>query len=374
VEADQKNLARIRMQKLMDALKKPRKAPLTIFLGAGASKPFGYPITRELMLTIFQQVRQGAKSRTRRHPQRRLHEFLSRLLPGERVSKERVPMVTGVLSLLDHSLATGQVLLPGSSIDETRELRGILERELIRTIPDHKPFNTIESGLFDNYCRWLKRLYRTRGRLGIVTTNYDMLSDLAAYHVAKVEGAIDDWRYVDLAKKIDFGFRWNDPYEERSFSRPENARLSLYKLHGSTNWLRCPLCENLYINPDAPISMLAGSGFSWRGNVCHCSNTLLEAQIVSPSFLRSVRDPNLIATWRNALDLLRESDHWLVIGYSFPDEDVAIRAMFTRAYAVGTRISVVQFDEKSLPNYQSFFPVDRFEYHTGGLQLLLDCI
>lgn len=53
---------------------------------------------------------------------------------------------------------------------------------------------------------------------------------------------------------------------------------------------------------------------------------------LSPSFVREIREPNLVAVWKNALDFLRGSDHWIIIGYSFPDEDVGIRALFTRAF------------------------------------------
>jgi hypothetical protein len=365
------------MKRLVEELVKPTSGSLAIFLGAGASKPFGYPITRELMLSILRHVRTQARLKKRGHPQEKLHRFLRGLLPGERIAKETVPMVTGVLSLLDYALATGQVLLPESSLEETRAVRATLERELLRAIPDSEPFNKAEGRLFDKYWKWLETLCTARkaGRVGIVTSNYDMLSDLAAFYATNVKGDIGDWRYPDVAKKIDFGFRWNHPYQKESFARPDPPKLSLYKLHGSTNWLRCPLCENLYINPDAGISLLAGSGFSWLGNVCHCSDTLLEAQIVSPSFLRAVHDPNLIAVWRNALDLLREARQWLIIGYGFPDEDVAIRALFTRALSARTsslRVAVVQMDDYALPNYQSFFPRNRFEYFTGGLELLLE--
>ena len=118
-------------------------------------------------------------------------------------------MVTGVLSSWIIRWLLVKFSSPESSMEETRELRDILERELIRTIPDDKPFNATEAALFDKLCIWLKRLYPAthRSRLGIVTTNYDMLSDVAAYSVANVKGAFGDWRYEDVARKIDFGFR-----------------------------------------------------------------------------------------------------------------------------------------------------------------------
>ena len=63
-----------------------------------------------------------------------------------------------------------------------------------------------------------------------------------------------------------------------------------------------------------------GGAFDWLANEeesdvdnqCHCSETRLEAQIVSLSFVREMREPNLIAVWKSALDFLREADHWII--------------------------------------------------------------
>ena len=204
-----------------------------------------------------------------------------------------------------------------------------------------------------------------------------MVSDLAAMYVADVEGDFETWSLADVARKIDFGFRWIRPDrdQEESFPRPEHPCVALYKLHGSTNWLRCPLCENLYINPHDPIAWIAAQEENFADNQCHCSETRLEAQIVSPSFVREMREPNLIAVWKSALDLLREADQWIIIGYSFPDEDVGIRALFTRAFGSKSRrplVTVVKRDEAARVNYESFFPEDSLRYLTGSLDLLLD--
>ena len=32
-----------------------------------------------------------------------------------------------------------------------------------------------------------------------------------------------------------------------------------------------------------------------------------------PSFVREVRDPILLEIWRNALEVLREADRWIVV-------------------------------------------------------------
>jgi hypothetical protein len=109
--------------------------------------------------------------------------------------------------------------------------------------------------------------------------------------------------------------------------------------------------------------------------MCHCSPTQLEAQIVSPSFLRDMREPNLLATWKCALDLMRESDEWVIVGYSFPDEDVGVRALFTRAYGARKKpphITVVQHDDLALARYEAFFGPERLTYCTGGFAAFLE--
>ena len=374
----------IAIETLVHSLKKRSRRKLAVFLGAGASKPFGYPLTRELMLEILKQLREGSilqgrgskSDKKSERPCAELLDFLYALLPGKRVSAKVVPTVTSVLSLLDYSLASGQAILAKHTLDETRRARQLLERALLEVIPDEDYFSPDESTRFDRFTGWLCALRNRRppGGLGIITTNYDMLADLAAIRAADVAGSVGHWSLDDLASKVDYGFRWlrADRKREELIPRPLSPVVSLYKLHGSTNWLRCPLCENLYVNPNGPIAWDAFEPTS--DNECHCSETRLVPQIVSPSFVREMRDPNLAAVWKSALDLLREADHWLIVGYSFPDEDVGIRALFTRAF--GSRrgtplISVVQGDERARVNYECFFPAGSVSYLATGLESVL---
>jgi hypothetical protein len=369
----------VAMDAALSQLKTQSNRPVAIFLGAGASKSFGYPLTRDLMFQIFRDLQRGRLlSRHNSAPRQKLLKFLTELLPGERTSKNEVPMVTGVLSLLDFAIATGQALLPGRTLVETRRARSLLERAIVEIFADFIDFSANEARDFQNFCSWVGHLKTCRpdGGLGFITTNYDMLSDVAAMQIAEVSRKGRRWNLPDLARKVDFGFRWVRPdLEDETFvSRPAAPEVSLLKLHGSTNWLRCPLCENVYINPQGPIAWIAAYERTSSSNQCHCSGTRLEAQIVSPSFVREMREPNLVSVWKRTLEFLRESDHWIVIGYSFPDEDVGIRALFTRAFNSSSRrpvITVVQLSEEARLNYESFFPSGSVRYVTGGLNLLL---
>jgi hypothetical protein len=96
--------------------------------------------------------------------------------------------------------------------------------------------------------------------------------------------------------------------------------------------------------------------------------------MVTPSYVRDTRDVNLIGIWRNALDLLASADRWLVVGYSLPSEDIAIRALMLNAYRIRKasarprplRIWVVQKGIHSERAYRLLFP--DAESHAGGIE------
>ena len=105
-------------------------------------------------------------------------------------------------------------------------------------------------------------------------------------------------------------------------------------------------------------------------NSCDCDHWPLQSLLVTPSFVRDIRDPNLLGVWNSAFEALRRAGDWIIVGYSMPPEDVAIRAMLFRAYqsrrACGknTRIQIYLKPGDSPANYQILFPKCKF-YDTG---------
>jgi hypothetical protein len=217
-------------------------------------------------------------------------------------------------------------------------------------------------------------------RVTLVSTNYDIEVEQELY---------TRLRYQVFAQ-VDFGMRVRDPVSGNVWPRPEPARFGVYKLHGSLNWLRCDLCGNVYLNPVGAIAYLSfllgddaerrSPEVSWLrqledagANECHCGHRPLRHVIVAPSFVRDVRDPMLLEVWRSALEALREAEKWIVVGYSLPPEDVAIRAMLLRAYQGRDthrppEIVVVQKGEQDpeLTRYRLLFP--KHVYVAGGLE------
>jgi len=89
-----------------------------------------------------------------------------------------------------------------------------------------------------------------------------------------------------------------------------------------------------------------------------------------------MRSPNLISVWQRALNWLREAEDWIVIGYSFPDEDLNIRSLFTRALASCTtqpQVTAIQLgsNDQVRMRYEAFFPSRQLAFIDCGLSEFL---
>ena len=225
---------------------------------------------------------------------------------------------------------------------------------------------------------WLFELKTKTGNVTLISTNYDIEVEQALFNRLT---------YKDVFRSVDFGTRVREPDEGTVYSRPADPQFRVYKLHGSLNWLRCSVCENLYLNPVGAIAYLsfllghedglfptnpwAQQLWEAGANQCECGSRPLKHVMVAPSLVRDMRDPVLHEIWRNAFEAMRQANEWIVVGYSLPPEDVALRSMFLRAFhgrdGGKPRIVVIQGKEKEpeLTRFQLLF--GEYTYVEGGL-------
>jgi hypothetical protein len=385
-----------------------------VFLGAGASYALGLPLTSEILPRLISGVENPATLLTDDPDGRtRLLEGLGRLLPGLAQTRREnpngwpalLPLITDVLSTIDHLARQASAAAPNLGPADLPRLRRLLERAIFELLvrQDQNAAETVlrTEGLPDSVRKewtdtyaagsfkprdpryeadltaivdWLKP--SGANRVTILSTNYDIEVEQELY---------DRMRYDEVFETVDFDTSVRRPDKPEICARRAGAKYSVLKLHGSLNWLRCDLCDNVYINPAGPIAYLAfllddelsadtphakmrrqlRKDFA---NVCHCGYGPLSHVIVAPSFVRDVRDPILLEVWRAALDALRRADTWIIVGYSLPPEDLAIRSMLLRASASRKdhqpplRVVVVQGSRKEpeLSRYRLLLPDHEF--------------
>lgn len=367
-----------------------------LFLGAGASRALGYPLTSE----IFPRVLDRLKARTLftdtnvvypltgEHKDvnsagflpdamQVLERELMALFPGV-LTSTAAPQITEVLSLLDHLIFTGSSAIPRFPRERLTRLRGLLERAVatVVTEPDDTR-DPVYRVLVERLVKWLVAESGTaapvRHRITVVTTNYDLaLEKPLAAAIGEKHGA----------NRIDYGLNWRDPFELQEDGdeevvrlRPEDAALAFYKLHGSINWLRCPLCEHVYLNGFGPIFHQAYASRARSENTCSCHHWPLGTLLVAPSMIRDIRDPSLLGIWQATLEAMRLAQRWIVVGYSLPPEDLAIRSMFLRASRGRTTAPAVElYEQGARPEVEARYRLlfNQVTYDSGGFETFIN--
>jgi hypothetical protein len=349
--------------------------PIALFLGAGASKPFGFPVTDEILPELLRRLARrdlfphdgGQGSGEGADTTQELETLLARLLPGLFQPRIAPPLITDVFSLLDQMIGADTALGPGVDAAALGRLRLLLERGVAEVLAEPRGSGRRAGpALQEKLAGWILRACGPGRRfVSVLSTNYDF--GLERRLLSRIPPR-------SLATRVDFGLTWRpaDGRVRRSACpRPSGPSLAIYSLHGALNWLRCPLCEHVFIHPSEPIFREGQPehGSSWR--TCSCGYAPLRHVLVAPSMVREVRDSNLLGIWQSALEALRTAAQWVIVGYSLPPQDVAIRSMLLRAYHARPRPPRVRVVERGKnreveDRYRVLFP--ELVFDAGGVE------
>jgi hypothetical protein len=380
-----------------------------LFLGAGASAAFGMPTTAQILPRALLRLGSSGGSglffgsigrgRAEIDDEQFLEESLRDLYPGVEMEgaegdPNALPNATDVLSFLDLLIASDQPIKPRWPKERLSRLRVVFDRAIcevlstrlaakapdtIRCDSDGARLNLTDFGAAqpETWARlkvYLQSVTKSpTDRLTVITTNYDLLMDTVTREVFGES--------TEESGSIDRGFEFRDVGSGRLVARPPrhlnearvSGRVALYKLHGSLNYLRCEVCDQVYVNHYGNIAHLAFERQPRIENTCHCGHGPLRHVIVAPSTQRTYRIPQVLATWAAATEALRTAKEWTFVGYSLPPEDLAIRSMLFRAYNArgiwrdetkpidewkfrpGPRITVVQKGDGARRTYELLF-------------------
>lgn len=146
--------------------------------------------------------------------------------------------------------------------------------------------------------------------MAFISTNYDILIDNAL---------------SEQAGSIDYGVDF------RGFPRGGLFRSTiLLKPHGSLNWLFCPTCNDLKITPNEK-GVVNWLMIDFRRAACDECGSVYMPLVVPPTFYKDLKNVFLGQIWNKADNLLRQANHIIFCGYSFPDADMHIKYLLKRS-------------------------------------------
>lgn len=345
------------------------------FLGAGASRADGFPLTRDINdgvihTALADEDRYGRILRFLRVffdlAKRDFSAAADRWQafsqgddpPQENPPARRPPDIAELLSLLDVLIAD-ESFVCGEKNKKNR-MEPFSTRDLLRI---RETISRAVAGSFSRFANDRPPVRRptTADKLArklhkgdvVITTNWDLLMDDALDRVFDTDPSSTGTDAIILT-------RGGKRQPKKALTRPP-----LFKLHGSLNWLVCLRCTNLYINPQVYI---ADFGFYRTArkeeNTCDCGMPL-RPTLITPTYFKQYRIRHFANIWAKSQHNLALCDEWYFIGYSLPSDDIHIRALLLRALHARRdsgckppKITVVtdRFDQQLNGRYRSLFP------------------
>ena len=175
------------------------KQKIVYFLGAGSSYSFGYPLTSAIMPDILKKIKNGGlfnainglgRSNKDISSEIELLEYIKLVYPGLKdidLEKEadRVPNITEVFSFVDHLCFYNTPHHPKMDESKLTAFRILLNRALAELlqfyeheIEQNYTVNSDKIALKQKFVGLIKDNYSLQD-ISIITTNYDMVIDLA---------------------------------------------------------------------------------------------------------------------------------------------------------------------------------------------------
>jgi hypothetical protein len=271
-------------------------------------------------------------------------------------NEKRQPTLEEHFTVLDLAANSGHQL--GRSYPP-RKLRAI------RRLSIHRTFQVLDRRYehSDDIARLLQTLSDTDRTVALVSLNWDVVAE----------------RHLDalgLEYKYDIDVRYVDG------APIERGPIRLYKMHGSSNWLYCDACRQLYAPPDggkAALNLNAylephdfeALGFpdaaeevktlTRDARKCVWCKSRLAGRLATFSYRKAFSINQFQTIWDRAYSALARADRWLFVGYSMPDADFEFKHLLKAAQLARPQPSalsmdaVVMNDDDAAKRYEGFF-------------------
>lgn len=320
----------------------------TFFLGAGASYSNGVPLQKDIIPSILHPKPKEFK-------ESKLRKFVSAFIEDNfsySRDDEIYPSVENVFSYLDYFIENEIALSKNYSLNKLPQIKEALIKLIyyITSISTKRPLTKWEVERYGRekdsiYSFFWERAAKTSRNFSVITTNYDN----------QIDDAFDKWMYpkhglidyctnfINYTKEQNLiGFDWwiNPREPIPNWADCDPRPIKLIKIHGSLNWKFCKCCSETLLTPwNSHINLETGDltrfDPNWFGEgakmtFCPRDGYPLSTMIVPPSYSKSLRHPVIQDLICEAQKEVRVTKNVVFVGYSFPEADIHIKAIFNK--------------------------------------------
>lgn len=297
-----------------------RPGSMVIILGAGASAADGAPVQSELIREYFKSDRRQPEGAVYEEMDQELATYFERFwgidVNHQDLDKASFPTFEEALGLLELAESRAEFFKDFSGIYPGRTRGREMRIHLINLIGRilHEKLESWRG----HHTALLSNL-KDAGRLPLTTfigLNYDILIDRAIFS--------------ETGSDPDYGVA-TKPEDEQRLGPAEGGgeHVILLKLHGSLNWLLCPICNVLFFDRYEKSAVHLPDRI--HRIPCPACREPRVPLIVPPTFFKVMSCYFLQCIWRRAEESLKQADRIIFCGYSFPDADIHVKYLLKRA-------------------------------------------
>ncbi|NOQ72568.1 MAG: hypothetical protein GQ574_11230 [Crocinitomix sp.] len=362
-------------------MEKRKKSKIVYIVGAGFSVEANAPSQEKLVSEIF-KIHKSRPETFKENKIKEFKKFLSETMNIPENLQETIPL-EDIFTPID-SCISNNISFKNLSVQDLVQKRELVFELIGLTLQcllensEKQYINTFAKYLV-NASRSRKNKYRELDPVSVISTNWDILLDNSIYNEINIKddlAVVDYCCYVSSYDKSDESVK---PGLEILGKGGFNVKL--LKLHGSLNWLQCPKCQRIYVKFNQKIAMNPFGNIN-KPTCRHCDDNFgklnahyLKANLIMPTYLKDLSNPQYKIIWQNAGIELSEAKKIVFIGYSLPQADFEMRQLLSRMVDKDTEIEIVNFKDPNNPktyvdlinNYTQFFgkKVTDFEFGTS---------
>jgi len=363
-------------------LKYDKFRDVTFVFGAGASYAAGLPLQNQLLTLILKDSKISSSPLGKM-----VNEFIR---DNFYFSEDYIPTLESVFGYLDYFIQHDESL--GNDFTTAKILE--IKEALIKLI--HYIISERSNTDCHPYRFFWEIVKEYSLNISIITLNYDTLIDEAFDFLYPDYGYIDycihlmnyDW-YDKYHKELDPFNWWVNPREPVPvFGNVKPRPIKIIKIHGSLNWKYCDCCNQVLLTPWNSKIDLNTMGFvrydysdaphnpqriEFR---CPLDNNRFNTLIIPPSHIKNIRHPIINSLRQEAAREIRCTRKVVFVGYSFPEADIHVKALFRKNLPPETKIIVINrtINEHIRAAYHSLFRDTSFYEITFEDALLNDQI
>ena len=295
---------------------------ISIFLGAGASAAENCPIQEQIFKEYFKNI---SKDELNKDMNIALYKFFKDMfnidLINDNIDEILFPTLEEVLGLLDmaeqrrESFKNFGIETINKNIYSVRFLKQYFILLMAKTIDkSSKENNYYHKLLLDNLLKCGVLEDTT-----FISANYDI-------HIDNTIANLYDKQNNPIM--LDYGVNFTNFDIENEWKAPIEPSIKLYKIHGSLNWLYCPICNSLTLTPYEGGVMRLIYNID-EAKCLECSQITVPI-IIPPTYFKNMTNVFISTVWNEVERALRKSDILIFCGYSFPDADIHLKYMIKR--------------------------------------------